>query len=60
MFASRIGNTSLAKILISKGANPSLKNPNGDSAFLIAAKNGHFEVMEYINFIGAGYWNETN
>jgi ankyrin repeat protein len=48
MYACSEGQLEVARILLSRGADPSLKDKDGDSAASFAAKNGHKEVADLL------------
>lgn len=48
MNAARYGRTEMAKVLLQKGANKSLKNTYGETAKEIAIKNNHPEVASIL------------
>jgi uncharacterized protein len=49
MYAAAEGQLEVVKILVPRGADPSLKDKDGDTAASFAAKNGHQQIVEYLN-----------
>ena len=49
MYAAAEGQLEVVKILLPRGADPSLKDKDGDTAASFAAKNGHQQIVEYLN-----------
>lgn len=42
------GDTDLVRVLLEYGADPSLKDVDGDNAYIFALQNGHTEVAELL------------
>ncbi|SFE41146.1 ankyrin repeat domain-containing protein [Thermophagus xiamenensis] len=49
MYAASEGNMEVVKVLIKYGANPSLKDVDGDNAATFAIQNNHPEIGKYLN-----------
>ena len=58
--ASKLGNLTNVKILISIGAQISAKNKNKLSPLRKAVDNGHLEIVEYLIDHGANVYNESD
>ncbi len=48
-YAVRGGHTAIVGILLGHGADPSLRNHDGETAFDIARKNGYDDILEMLN-----------
>jgi len=48
MAAAKNGDVAIAKALLAKGADPSVKNSESNTALMIAEQKGHIEVVELI------------
>jgi ankyrin repeat protein len=48
MHAAAEGNLEVLKVLLSYGADPSLKDIDGDDAATFAQQSGHTQVVEYL------------
>lgn len=53
MYAARNGNEKLLDYLLSKHANPLVKNGYGDNALMLAAFQGHLECVKRLSEAGA-------
>jgi uncharacterized protein len=53
LYAARSGCLECAKILVTKGANPNLRDPDGVSALLLAILNFNFDTASYLLRSGA-------
>lgn len=49
MWAAAEGNLDVVKVLVNHGANPSMKDVDGDSAASFARKNGHNKVADFLD-----------
>lgn len=52
MHAAAEGHLEVVKVLLSHGADHSLRDVDGDDAASFAAQGGHIQVLEYLNSIG--------
>lgn len=51
MYASYLGHKDMAQLLLERGANPGMRNENGQTALMMAASCGSIEVVNKIKFI---------
>ena len=47
--SAKYGRLSILKFLLSKGADPSIKNEEGKTAFDLAKENNHIDIINYLN-----------
>ncbi|CAG2123517.1 unnamed protein product, partial [Medioppia subpectinata] len=52
LWASAYGQLPTVKLLVSKGANTSIRGNEGETALLLAAANGHVHVLKELIAIG--------
>ena len=48
MFAAALGDTTLLKTLLDHGTDPNKRDPGGDTALMIAARNGHLNAVRIL------------
>jgi ankyrin repeat protein len=53
MAACQEGHLDIVKLLIEKGADVKAKDNSGSTALMIASKNGHTQIVEFLKAHGA-------
>jgi ankyrin repeat protein len=53
LYASKLGNFEIVKLLVEHGANPNIRTANGDTALSIARKNNNDTIYNYLLEHGA-------
>ncbi|MBN1223597.1 MAG: ankyrin repeat domain-containing protein, partial [Candidatus Aminicenantes bacterium] len=48
VFASRYGQTEAVRLLLEKGADPSVRNVDGKEIFILAKEQGHDEILKFL------------
>ncbi|MFH1428565.1 MAG: ankyrin repeat domain-containing protein [Candidatus Margulisiibacteriota bacterium] len=48
MIAAQNGYADIAKVLLQHGADPAIKDTNGESALMIAVNNGYPEIVKML------------
>ncbi len=59
LWASSYGQLPTVKLLISKGADPSIRGKHGETALLLASANGHVHVLKELIGVGVNI-NDTD
>jgi len=60
LYAAKLGNLEILKLLVEKGANVNVKAVNGDTALSIARKNNNDEIYNYLTEHGATEIGSSN
>jgi len=53
MFAARVGNMALAKMIVRKGGAEDQRNSKGENAYMIAIKAENFELADFFLYVGS-------